>query len=78
MIIGIDVDNVIVNTTQCVLDFVNERLPNVNLKIDDIHEYWMEEVIPEGYKWIIPCAFSSKQMWKNVKLIDGRRSIFDS
>lgn len=71
MIIGIDIDNVITNTTECVLDYINERLPNVNFKVEDVKEYWLEKIMPKGYEWIINQAFSDKQMWKNVKLIDG-------
>ena len=71
MKIGIDIDNVITNTTECVLDYINERLPNVNFKVKDVEEYWLEKIMPKGYEWIINQAFSDKQMWKNVKLIDG-------
>jgi len=71
MIIGIDIDNVITNTTECVLDYINERLPVIHLEFEDTWQYWLEEAIPEGYKWIVNQAFSDKQMWKNVKLIDG-------
>lgn len=82
MIIGIDIDNVITNTTECVLDYINERLPNVKFKVENVKEYWLEKIMPEGYEWIINQAFSDKQMWKNVKLIDGaaqyiRQLMFD-
>lgn len=71
MKIGIDIDNVITNTTECVLDYINERLPNVNFKVENVKEYWLEKIMPEGYEWIINQAFSDKQMWKKVELIDG-------
>lgn len=82
MIIGIDIDNVITNTTECVLDYINERLPDANFKVENVKEYWLEKIMPKGYEWIINQAFSDKQMWKNVKLIDGaaqyiRQLMFD-
>lgn len=70
MKIGIDIDNVITNTVDGVLDYINERLP-VKLTIDDIKEYWMEAALPEQYRWVIPVAFEDPQMWKNVKMIEG-------
>ena len=82
MIIGIDIDNVITNTTECVLDYINERLPNVNFKVENVKEYWLEKIMPKGYEWIINQAFSDKQMWKKVELINGaaqyiRQLMFD-
>ena len=71
MKIGIDIDNTVVNTTECVIEFINERFPNINLKMKDVKEYWMEKIMPSGYEWVIPFAFNSKEMWKRVKMIDG-------
>lgn len=71
MKIAIDIDNVIVNTTECVVDYINERLPDINLKMEDINEYWIEKNIPLCYHWIVPMAFDDKTMWKQVKLIGG-------
>lgn len=71
MRIGIDIDNTIVNTTECVLEFINERFPDINLRMKDVKEYWMEKIMPQGYEWAIPFAFNSKEMWKRVKMIDG-------
>ena len=71
MKIGIDIDNVIVNTTETVLTYINNRLPNVFLKMGDIREYWMEHILPKEYRWIVPQAFSDKEMWKKVQMIDG-------
>ena len=71
MKIAIDIDNVITNTTECVIDYINERLPDVNLKMEDITAYWIENSLPPEYHWIAPMAFEDKKMWKKVKLIDG-------
>lgn len=70
MIIGIDIDNVITDTTNGVLKYINDRLP-LNMKPEDITEYWMEKSMPEQYRWIISEAFDNKRMWKNVKMIEG-------
>lgn len=71
MTIAIDIDNVIQGTTIAVLDYINERLPDVNLKMEDITSYWIENFVPEQYKWIVPLSFTDSSMWKNVRLIDG-------
>lgn len=70
MKIGIDIDNVITDTVNGVLDYINERLP-VELTINDIEEYWMEAALPEQYQWIVAAAFNDSLMWKNVKMIEG-------
>lgn len=70
MKIGIDIDNVIVNTTETVIDYINERLP-VNLKIEDITTYSIEAALPVNYRWIVNQAFKDKEMWKQIKLITG-------
>lgn len=77
MRIAIDVDNVLVNTTECVIDYVNERLPFVNLKMEDITTYWMENALPPEYQWIIPAAFDDKKMWKNVALIENASAVLE-
>ena len=71
MKIAIDIDNVIQGTTIAVLDYINDRLPDVNLKMEDITSYWIENFVPEQYKWIVPLSFTDSSMWKNVRLIDG-------
>ena len=67
--IGIDLDNVVVNTTEAVIEYLNERIPDLNLKIDDVKEYWLEKNLPAGYSRLVKEAFESKYMWKKVKLI---------
>lgn len=75
MRIAFDVDNVICNTAECVINYINERIPTVNLKMEDIKEYWMEKALPEEYRWIVPLAFEQSDMWKNVKMINGARQV---
>ena len=71
MTIAIDIDNVIQGTTKAVLEYINERLPDVNLEIKDINEYWIENFLPDEYKWIAAASFNDSAMWKKVELIDG-------
>ena len=73
MRIGIDLDNVVVNTTEAVIEYLNERVPNLHLKMDDIKEYWMEKNLPPGYSLLVQEAFESKHMWKKVKMIKGAK-----
>lgn len=70
MKIGIDIDNVCVNTTEAMLDYINARLP-VNLKPSDITTYSIESALPQQYKWIVESGFRDKEMWKGVKMVDG-------
>lgn len=68
MRIAVDLDNVTVATTVAVVDYINERLP-INLKMEDIHDYYIENALPAQYKWIGAHAFEDKEMWKKVKVI---------
>lgn len=70
MIIGIDLDGVVVDSPQQVVNYINERL-GLNLVIDDFKTYSMEDALPDQYKWIVEAAFMDSAMWKNVTLIDG-------
>lgn len=70
MIIGIDLDNVCVSTTQAVCEYINERLP-INLTLDDITTYSIEAALPEQYRWIVNAAFNDAAMWKKVKMIQN-------
>lgn len=71
MRIAFDIDNVLCNTTECVLDYINEWLAGTDLKIEDLKSYWIEDALPERYKWVVPLAFQQSEMWKNVKMIDS-------
>ena len=68
--IGIDLDGTLVNSPEMVLEFINERLP-VNLTIEDITSYCIEDALPEQYKWIVNTAFKSPEMWKKVGFYEG-------
>lgn len=69
--IAIDVDNVLCTTTQEIINFINKKIPNLNLKMEDITTYYIENALPDEFKWIVPFAFEQKEVWKNVQLIDG-------
>ena len=68
MIIGIDIDNTLVNTAESVVDYINKRLP-IKLDINNINQYWIENSLPEQYRWIVKTAFTDSSMWKNVRMI---------
>ena len=70
MRIGIDIDNVLVNTTECVLEYLNERT-GLNLKLEDIKTYSIEDYVPPENRLLVPEAFESKHMWKKVDFIEG-------
>ena len=70
MKIALDIDNILCNTTDCIIDYLNERIPNLSLTEDQITSYWIEESLPEEYRWVVPIAFEQKAVWKNVKMID--------
>ena len=70
MICGFDLDGVVVNSPQCVVSYINERL-GFNLSMNDFTTYSMEDALPDTYKWIVSAAFKDSEMWRNVKLIDG-------
>ena len=56
MILGIDIDNVLVNTTECVLEYLNERT-GLNLKLEDIKTYSIEDYVPPENRLLVPEAF---------------------
>ena len=68
MKIAFDLDNVCVNTTERIIEYINERLP-VNLKMQDITTYSIEAALPEQYRWIVNAGFRDKEMWKGIKLL---------
>lgn len=68
MKIGIDIDCVCVNTTECLVNYINERLP-VNLKLNDITTYSIEAALPEQYRWIVDAGFRDSKMWKKIEMI---------
>lgn len=68
MKIGLDIDNVLCNTTSAVLSYINERI-GTNLTETDITDYWMEKFVPDQFRWIVHQAFHSASMWKSVEFI---------
>lgn len=68
MRIGIDIDDTIFTCVSTMLDYINERLP-LNLKLEDINTYWLEDHIPDQYKWIVENGFHDKLFWKKIKPI---------
>ena len=68
MKIAIDLDNIIINTTETLVDYINERLP-VDLKMSDITTYSIESALPEQYRWVVDAGFHDKNFWKEVKVI---------
>ncbi len=70
MIIGLDLDNLCVDTTASMLSFLNERLP-VNLTLEDITTYSIEAALPEQFRFVVSMGFNSPDMWKKVRLING-------
>lgn len=68
MKLAFDLDCVCVNTTERMVEYINERLP-VNLSIENITTYSIEAALPPQYKWIVDAGFRDKEMWKGVKLL---------
>lgn len=66
--LAIDLDCTVLNTTERLVEYINERLP-VNLKIDDIKTYSIEEALPKQYRWIVDAGFRDKEMWKGVEVL---------
>lgn len=70
MVVGIDLDNVVVNTTETVLNYLAER-GAPKRAIEDVKEYWLEKSFPPEHALLVKEAFESKYMWKQIQLIDG-------
>ena len=66
--ICIDIDNIICNTTECVLEKINEMC-NTSHIISDVKEYSIESLLPDNQKHIVSEIFEDKNMWKNIKVI---------
>lgn len=70
MVVGIDLDGIVVDSPQQVVNYINERL-DLKLTINDFKTYHMEDALPDKYKWIVDAAFRDPLMWKKVSLING-------
>ena len=68
MIIGIDCDNVVCNTTESVLaqHYIDT---GEKLTLDDIKTYYIENYVSDDYKDDFHLIFYKKEMWKRVKVI---------
>ena len=77
MNIGIDLDNIVVNTTESLIIYLNERIPNLNLKMEDLKEYYVENNISKEYALVVKEAFENKNLWKKVKIISEARTYIE-
>ena len=68
MIIGIDCDNIICNTTESVLA-QHYADTGEKLTLDDIKTYYTENYVSDDYKDDFHLIFYKKEMWKRVKVI---------
>ena len=68
MKIGIDIDNVCVNTTSCILE-QHYADTGERLTLDDIKTYYIENYVSDDYKDDFHLIFLKKEMWKRVKVL---------
>ena len=68
MIIGIDIDNVLCDTTGSVLK-IHEIDTGEHLEISDIKTYYIENFVGEKYQNDFHKIFLDKKVWKSIKLI---------
>lgn len=68
MVIGIDIDNVCVNTTSCILE-QHYADTGEKLTLDDIKTYYIENYVSNDYKDDFHLIFLKKEMWKRVKVL---------
>lgn len=68
MIIGIDIDDTICTTSTAVCEWLNERL-GTSYSINDITTYSIENMLPPENRLLVSDAFTSKSMWKKLKMI---------
>ena len=68
MIIGIDCDNIICNTTESVIaqHYVDT---GEKLTLDDIKSYYIENYVGDDYKDDFHLIFFKKEMWKRVQVL---------
>ena len=68
MIIGIDVDSTVCNTTESVIA-QHYADTGEKLTLDDIKSYYIEKYVSDDYKDDFHLIFYKKEMWKRVKVI---------
>lgn len=72
MKIGIDVDNVLNNLTECAIKIYNEDSGD-NLSLEDITSYGLEGFVLPQYKDRIKNYFEDSKVWKQIKVTKGAR-----
>ena len=68
MIIGIDVDSTVCNTTESVIA-QHYADTGEKLTLDDIKTYYIENYVSDDYKDDFHLIFHKKEMWKRVKVL---------
>ena len=68
MIIGIDVDSTVCNTTESVLQ-QHYADTGEKLTLDDIKSYYIENYVGDDYKDDFHLIFFKKEMWKRVQVL---------
>ena len=70
MVIGVDIDNCILSTTEAVLEqhYVDT---GEKLTLDNIKSYYIENHVSEEYKYDFHLIFLKKEMWKRAKVIQN-------
>lgn len=68
MVIALDVDNVCVDTTACVLA-QHYADTGEKLTLDDIKSYYIENYVGDDYKDDFHLIFFKKEMWKRVQVL---------
>ena len=76
MRVAFDLDCVCINTTERLVEYINERLP-VNLRMEDITTYSIEAALPVHYQWIVEAGFRDSIMWKGVKVLPFCPEVID-
>lgn len=74
MIVGFDLDGVVVDTPTKMIDYLNERLP-IKISIEDVKTYCIENALPDEYKWVVDNGFRDSRFWKKVSLINGSYNV---
>ena len=68
MVIGVDIDNCILSTTEAVLE-QHYADTGEKLTLDDIKSYYIENHVSEEYRDDFHLIFLKKEMWKRAKVI---------
>ena len=68
MVIGVDIDNCIISTTEAVLE-QHYADTGERLTLDDIKSYYIENHVSDEYRDDFHLIFLKKEMWKRAKVI---------